>query len=522
MDNIPHFVPSIAREIAGDDALGLAPVNESLYGSVFPGINNVVQYIRVYSVLCWKIGLVEKYLSANENLSVGESKQLFNSAMEKIQLLLTWTNIRQKVPVPSLPGATRPFPLGDAPIKLVFESFGTNRAAYLEAAQYRPSITNGLEFVDSSRAHGILGNFKAGVTLGDAFDQHARGHDDYAWLSDITALETTPERIANFKSVFDLRTPSSREQEAFLAQYFPESKPSSNHTPQSHRWASLLLTLRAIEVLDSESYYGTEENIRITMARGLCFDGTKIEHQGIEVEQQWWAALQLRQLQRLALDTLELILERHLDFCIQNEKRRDFISICDDFRNQLTQHLEAEAINPICHFINTVKSEQGDLASIYHIPKASLKADIFDLTNNLKLKIEPHLDGTFPILVDVFNALVVCVVEAENMRKNKYSREAVDAGFGGGSLGELADSAQEFSDKTPGEWIGHLLQHWVINRHFYVATYRSERANDGKNRFRFVLGDTGLQRFDMKMAPSKLGFAQDRLRHALLDRKSVV
>jgi hypothetical protein len=111
--------------------------------------------------------------------------------------------------------------------------------------------------------------------------------------------------------------------------------------------------------------------------------------------------------------------------------------------------------------------------------------------------------------------LLVCVIEARNLAKNQNAEEAVADGVGQGSLLELSLSAAEFSSQPAGKWIAHLLHHWVINRHFEVVTIRSQNA-DGKNRFRFLIGDSGLQRFDMSLRPSTVGLAQDRLRHALL------
>lgn len=58
----PIFTEPLAFEIAGDDPLGLAPTNERLYMAVFPGVNNVVRYIRVYSAICWSVRQIECYL----------------------------------------------------------------------------------------------------------------------------------------------------------------------------------------------------------------------------------------------------------------------------------------------------------------------------------------------------------------------------------------------------------------------------------------------------------------------------
>ena len=70
MFNAPTFNIPLGSEVSGDDPLGLAPVNERLYGSVFPGINNVVRYIRVYSLLSWASWKFKEYLIKHPALSL--------------------------------------------------------------------------------------------------------------------------------------------------------------------------------------------------------------------------------------------------------------------------------------------------------------------------------------------------------------------------------------------------------------------------------------------------------------------
>lgn len=60
-----------------------------------------------------------------------------------------------------------------------------------------------------------------------------------------------------------------------------------------------------------------------------------------------------------------------------------------------------------------------------------------------------------------------------------------------------------------------MLKHWVVLRHFEVAALRS-RQRDGKNRFRLVVGDQGLQTFDLQQALYRPTMPDDRLPKALM------
>jgi len=65
------------------------------------------------------------------------------------------------------------------------------------------------------------------------------------------------------------------------------------------------------------------------------------------------------------------------------------------------------------------------------------------------------------------------------------------------------------------DFLSRLVQDWVVLRHFTVARDRSLR-NDGKNRFRFVMGDYGLERFDKLASLPLPARSEDKLNHALM------
>jgi hypothetical protein len=83
------------------------------------------------------------------------------------------------------------------------------------------------------------------------------------------------------------------------------------------------------------------------------------------------------------------------------------------------------------------------------------------------------------------------------------------------SLPDLIQLAAKMRQQPAGLFLEHIIKYWVVLRHFRVVAERSE-PNDGKNRFRFLIGEAGLQRFDASLAPSRPALAQDRLQHILI------
>lgn len=201
MLDAPIFTSPLDPDIAGGDPLGLAPVNERLYNAVFPGINNVVRYIRVYSSICWMVNLVDQYFQKHSSeLNKGDAVRIANEAYEKVQLVLTWIN--QEKGHTQLAGTGRHFPSDDRKIRLVFETFGPSSASLLEAVAYRPSLTTGLGFLER-KTDGTYACTKAGLALANAFDAHARTSKKYRWLSDVTLMETKRSTVFALESVFD-------------------------------------------------------------------------------------------------------------------------------------------------------------------------------------------------------------------------------------------------------------------------------------------------------------------------------
>ena len=186
MLDAPTFNVPLSSEISGDDPLGLAPVNERLYGSVLPGINNVVRYIRIYALLCWATQRVEEHLKKNSNgLTTKQVTALFDGMREKVELLVTWANLDIKARG-GLVGTLRKYPADERIVNLTFDAFGTNEAAYMSAVQYRPSVTNGLGFLEA-RAHDTFACTAAGRELADAIDAALRASPHYKWFANIKA-----------------------------------------------------------------------------------------------------------------------------------------------------------------------------------------------------------------------------------------------------------------------------------------------------------------------------------------------
>ena len=521
----PIFSLPLDSKIAGDDPLGLAPTNERLYGAVFPGINNVVRYIRVYSALCWISQRVDRYLKLHgTTLSNKEVKNLFDQASQKMELLIGWTN--QHKGYRAVAGALRNFPTDNKPVKLIFESFGNSRVSLLDAVAYRPSITNGLRFLEQ-RTNATFGCTPAGELLANAFNSHIESSAHYEWLANILKLNISRSDVLEIEPFLDLGIPSHSEQSAFLQQFFPNLGEGRLDDFTQNRWLSIHLVLQSIhaDTIYKQSIgkagWTTEDEIRIAMARGRTPDGTLLNLSGLETVQAWWAILQLRQLQRLALDTLFAMVERFLDSKTIAQETTSIDKCAQQLGDLLTPELISEYELNVVSLFNTFHKSRGACDSLYATAcsESDDPDEFFDLFHHIQELRSGSLNIGDPedndALASAYIALIFCAAETDNLLNLQKTKDALETDRDSCSLLSLLALVKQMGNTTPSAFLSYVLKHWVILRHFQIVADRS-RQNDGKNRFRFMVGDNGLERFDPAAGMSQPAFSQDRLQHILI------
>jgi len=517
----PTFNVPLGSEISGDDPLGLAPVNERLYGSVFPGINNVVRYIRVYGLLCWAAWRVERYLvGSRRTFTTRQVTELFTCMREKVELLITWANVERHSGVPGLVGTRRKFPEADQRVTLRFEAFGSNEAAYMSAVQYRPSITNGLGFMEA-RAYDTFACTAAGVALAEAIDAALHTSPHYAWLSKVDALSTRRSQVLELRAMFDVEHPRRREQDVFLTRFWPDTAEGEDISLDANRRSGMLLALRAVQAVNAwseqqrrKSIGVSASDIRAAMARGCAPDGEPLSLNGVERAQAKWLVLQLRQYQRTCYEAFYVGLEYLLSGAvpIKDRSRTGVASLMGKFAEAAVEENEAPKVEDL---EKEVRALQGREPSLYRAALREGEADVFRRRARL-LETEPEVeDGSWMVVLgEAAMGLVYCAVEAENLASDSRMRPYLGLDEDKKPLSRMPAWLARFRARPVRELVAHIVLHDVIDRHFDVVRNRS-RGGDEKNRFRFIDADNGLRRYDEGRDVPRLGEAEDRLARAL-------
>ncbi len=526
MRDAPTFAEPVQRSVVGDDPLGLAPTNERLYNSVFPGFNNYVRYIRVYAVLCWMAQQVAASLERGAAATQADARKLFEAAIEKAEVALVWANPN----VPALAGTQRAYPGHDKPIEFRFQSFGTSQATLFDAPTYKPSLTNGLRFLEA-RAGDTYGCLPAGEDLANAFDRVVREASGYRWLKSPTKLTGRRSQVVSLAPALNVTKPSAAEQSVFIESFFPEVLLDEASNDDKARWLALRLTLRAVQAVskarlaDGGRGLASSQDVRACMARGMAPDGASVVDDDTQPVQAWWAVLQVRQLQKLCLETLYCVVERWI---VERESDGGSQAL-DDCVRQLAeagQEFLAEGASQTLEQMREVfKDARGGYSSLYEAAARTAsddseersEADVFwhieRVRNRAALAFTDN--GQCEAVANAYIGLVFCACATAELAANPEAKAAMKADADSCSLMSLAELVERFRDSTVEHFLEYILKEWVVLRHFSIVTSRSA-VGDGKNRFRFVMGDYGLERFDPSAPLPTAGVSADKLDHALM------
>ena len=163
---------------------------------------------------------------------------------------------------------------------------------------------------------------------------------------------------------------------------------------------------------------------------------------------------------------------------------------------------------------------QGDEPTLYataSVHQEVEEADAFGRINDLlACSYEFSEEGGNAAVGLAYKALVFCALEASNLLGNPLCERTLrTADTDMTSMIAMTHAVKKFAELSPATFMGYIVKNWVILRHFQIASSRAQTTGDGKNRFRFVIGDRGLERYSPAIAINSPSFAQDKLEHIL-------
>lgn len=515
----PTFTTVPPRSSAGD-FLGMGAVGERLYGGVFTGLNNAARHIRPYAAICWMVHTLHQRAFVEGEADLGKLRKETKLGIWKIQLLLNWVAKLDKLQ--GYPGTDR-FENDPEEVELRKETWPNIKVSFWDTAWYKPSLLNGLRFLNEG-TKGYRGTYsctEAGIALAKAYGEEVQklGPAVAWWLADPHQLTCTKKFLQKLKPVLVLETPSAGEQTAFMQQYFAVEFGKLSEGGK-HRRKGLMLALRTLAALEEEEAGTTMEDIRHAMAAGCTPGGALIDDSGLDRTRLQWAVLQVRALQRLAMETLLALAERHILLAEQTGSARQKEDIADVIAAYLRPAKDNHVFETIQANYDWAKTEQGSHKTLQaagliddneHLAIAALKAELRGTVG--------HDEKHWPASArQAIWTLIVCAMEAENLAKEKGAKQFLEWDAGKLSLDGLRQALIAYKDDSTENFARHVVLRFVLVQHLNVATERSVAGLDDKQRFVFSPEQDGLTRF-AEVGAARFVDAQesgDILFHALL------
>lgn len=467
----PYLIPPMRIQNSGRDFLGLLDSNAEMMGICIPGINNVVRYIRPFSVICW---MVWKFHQLLENEGRAEASNAeFVRFRDKVETLFTWGSHADDHA--RLPGRYGPLPRSESDLQpLDFQSWQRtyNNTGLMAAVQYGPAAkdTAGLGFIRQVDIN-LFATRASGEEIAKNLDRILRSSTNYNLLNSLVTAESTLEQAEDLWDRWGLGAVSADEQRVFLAAFYQPDRIGDYSSDMGRRSSTIALILETLEQVTEPQ---TAAEIRRLMTHQ---NASLMTDPSLEEARHKWAALQARQLQRFAMEQLYGVLERS----VQDGQANDISKVVSLYLSERAQDIAPDKL--IDEYANKAQDLDAFLAE--GLNDGSLCFD-----DRLQRLREAHRsDDRLSLLEECIHAL--CLVNA--FIRHAKSKRHLQTFLQTGGIARL--SLRHFSElseslaQTSARVFLHDLIETLVSQHFSVAVQRF----DGRaQRLRITLEEQGL------------------------------
>lgn len=494
----PFFVPALSGDTSGVDYLGLRQVNLALITACFPGLNNVTRLVRPFSVLAWIHWKFHQQAKAEQWTKASE-RQL-QRFQEKVEVLFTWGHKLDSRRAVSIPGSSASVPPADSKgyVDLTFKAWNrTARNTSLQApVQYGPAtkVGSGLGFLES-QGSGLNRCLPAGVALAQALDRRLVEEEEAYGL--VSSLDRVKGRATDAEALlkkWNAARPSAEEAKVFRAAFYQAEKVGA---PGVLGQRSTMIAA-VLEVLRSAGRGLDEEEIRRSLVWQRLPKGGAIKFSApCSVAVARWKILQLRQVQRVALEALL----QWFEDCLGTEQ--DLSEIRKRLAAGFSGDKRSEGGKISCRaasdrFARSFTSEADYRAKCAHGHDDDLLARGLALYESDEVGEKP-VEAAW-LLIGLARWTQWIAEDADQHHDLRCG------GVDRISLWHLHESVERAAERPLMEWMQDVLDRWIIGQHLRVATLRS----DGRaQRLRFGLGNEGLEFYANR--PSIPVLTQDHL-----------
>lgn len=491
------FLPPPSSENNGVDFLGLRQANLDMMAALIPGTNNVTSYIRPFSLLSWIFwkfhGLCEK---AGKDQPNSEEVQEFR---ERVEILFTWGARLEDTP--GIPGKQAEPPAGGGSVLLTFKAWGRvqSSTSLIAALWYGPAskTATGLGFLEPFKG----GFFRAtgkGVALAEALDGVLRANAGlYSRLLDTLAPVTATEDDARaLWTLWGANSPTDAERDAFRDAVFDEGRIGDYSNLLGQR--SSTIALARLHLSHCAGAHAAED-----IRRGMFFSG-RPDGNAYEVPAELrpalrkWIVLQVRQLQRLALESLLSWCERRIIGGLH-----DTAGLTSEAERLFRTHSSGlDPDDPLALMIGKLDTQISSVNDFVARGRSDGLFSPFALMEEIQKAFKAK-DERFAAIS--FYALLLCASFAGYFAENERTQISV-GGASRLSLFHLRKRLTALGDVSLKQAIQFVLESMVLSQHFATAVNRFDGQNQ---RLRLSIEEGGL--ISLARKPWEPTVTEDRL-----------
>ncbi len=482
----PFFVPPYKPNTGGVDFLGMRQVNLSLAFESIPGINNVTKRVRPFSVASWIFWKAHDLLDRD-----GESefkKADLDRFREKIETLFTWGHMLRGVS--GVPGTDSEPPAGSGPVSL------------RSAVQYGPATKTigGLGFLAPSEKS-VYRTTGRGVALAEAMDSQLRKRKSYRVLDMFEGSRASADQAQDLFEAWSVDKPTQKERTTLRGAYFDEGA-IGTASDLGNRSSTLAM---AIAILKRASTPLEAYEVREAMvSRRINGHSVSLLDRLIPA---WyrWAVLQVRQTQRLALESIFAWAE----WQIIKDGVRSSESLADNALAALWASESPKILGltldvTMSSLLRGVTSGHGALV----IGEKDELLSIFELRYLLVESVDSKCDNAIALAIQT---LLLCARITDILGNEEPARRFLARGKAERiSLWHWADVIRRLSPLPLRTALLHIIENFILSQHFATAVMRF----DGRTqRLRICIEEEGL--CPLVSRPWRPAVSPDRLDAAL-------
>lgn len=497
------FLAPIPSLVTGVDFLNFAAVNEGLIGAAFPGISNATRHMRPYSVMTWAVWRFERdFETSGKQYRSEDLERRFVRFREKVEILFTWGNRGADT---GIVGSSRKFPEAKTGFhRLSFKDLGSERVSWFDAATYGPSFRTGGGLGFIQQAHG--GTYRTtplGQQLAAALDKSIRNSVAYERLADIDDQFGNRSMADSLAKRWKVHESTSEERRVFQQALMAGAG----------RLADLSVMIEIVRqaVHDLNGPVGSQA-IRDHIARATITHDMRVERPAEARQRALWSVLQIRQLQRLAMEAIlrwvELVLY-HRPAELQSLRTT---AICELFTAVACRGLEMSEHQPLSGLVHGILAKANGRTDLLALGRNKRAVD--PLAHLSYLRETEGLDTEHEAIPHMaVYCLLLAAIQAKHMQADPiYSNYIAFGGRDRLSLQTLIDIVSEHQRRPLGEFLNLMVGTCTIAQHLATA---AARAEPGKNKFRIVQEDEGFRLLVQERQIQRLGVTLDRLDAAM-------